>query len=62
RTLLDNVSGCVTPGKLTALIGESGVRKTMLLNMLSECTTGGVIMGERFMDDRPLPSDFCYQT
>ncbi|OBZ76087.1 Brefeldin A resistance protein [Grifola frondosa] len=62
RRLLDDVSGYVPPGKLTALMGESGAGKTTLLNVLAQRTIGGTIMGDRFMNGQPLPSDFQAHT
>ncbi|GBE83477.1 pleiotropic drug resistance ABC transporter [Sparassis latifolia] len=62
RQLLDNVTGYVASGKLTALMGESGAGKTTLLNVLSERTSGGVVSGERFMNGQSLPIDFKSQT
>ncbi|KAJ6512945.1 pleiotropic drug resistance ABC transporter [Mycena sanguinolenta] len=62
RKLLDNVSGYVAPGTLTALMGESGAGKTTLLNVLAERTTSGVVQGDRFVNGHPLPFDFRSQT
>ncbi|KAF8206136.1 P-loop containing nucleoside triphosphate hydrolase protein [Mycena galopus ATCC 62051] len=62
RKLLDNVSGFVVPGTLTALMGESGAGKTTLLNVLAERTTVGVVEGDRFINGHPLPRDFPSQT
>ncbi|KXN81251.1 Brefeldin A resistance protein [Leucoagaricus sp. SymC.cos] len=50
RKLLDDVSGFVSPGKLTALMGESGSGKA------------GVVTGDRFFNGQPLPADFQAQT
>ncbi|KAF7360014.1 Pleiotropic drug resistance ABC transporter [Mycena venus] len=62
KKLLDNVSGFVAPGTLTALMGESGAGKTTLLNVLAERTTTGVVQGDRFVNGHPLPFDFRSQT
>ncbi|KAJ7852075.1 hypothetical protein B0H14DRAFT_3085739 [Mycena olivaceomarginata] len=55
RKLLDNVSGYVVPGKLTALM-------TTLLNVLAERTTTGVVQGDIFTGyvqqmDTHVPTD-----
>ena len=78
RTLLSDVSGFVAPGKLTALMGESGAgkvrsrlklmlprltcTKTTLLNVLAERYGVGVVTGDRFVNGQALPSDFQAQT
>lgn len=43
RRLLDEVSGWVKPGELTALMGVSGAGKTTLLDVLAERTRTGVV-------------------
>ncbi|TFK52827.1 hypothetical protein OE88DRAFT_1711701 [Heliocybe sulcata] len=55
RKLLDNVSGYVAPGRLTALMGESGAGK-------AQRTTVGVVQGDRFVNGHGLPADFQAQT
>lgn len=62
RKLLDDVSGYVAPGKLTALMGASGAGKTTLLNVLAQRTTIGVVAGDRFVNGQALPHDFQSQT
>ncbi|KAH9480206.1 Brefeldin A resistance protein [Psilocybe cubensis] len=62
KQLLDNVSGYVFPGSLTALMGESGAGKTTLLNVLAERTDVGVVTGDRFINGQALPDDFQSQT
>ncbi|KAI9436702.1 ABC-2 type transporter-domain-containing protein [Lactarius indigo] len=62
RRLLEDISGYVAPGKLTALMGESGVGRTTLLNVLAEQQPAGVVGGERPVNGFPLPSDFQAQT
>ncbi|KIK80835.1 hypothetical protein PAXRUDRAFT_157584 [Paxillus rubicundulus Ve08.2h10] len=62
RRLLDDVSGYVTPGKLTALMGESGAGKTMLLNVLAQRVSTGVVLGDRLVNGQALPANFQAQT
>ena len=62
RKLLDDVSGYVAPGKLTALVGASGAGKTTLLNTLAQRINSGVVTGDRYVSGHPLPSDFQAQT
>ncbi|KIY44860.1 pleiotropic drug resistance ABC transporter [Fistulina hepatica ATCC 64428] len=62
RLLLNDVSGYVAPGKLTALMGASGAGKTTLLNVLAERVNVGVVSGERLINGLPLPADFQAQT
>ncbi|KAF7439739.1 hypothetical protein PC9H_000075 [Pleurotus ostreatus] len=62
RVLLDDVSGYVAPGKLTALMGASGAGKTTLLNVLAQRTDTGVVSGDRYVNGQSLPGDFQAQT
>ncbi|KAG7087521.1 hypothetical protein E1B28_013480 [Marasmius oreades] len=62
RRLLDNVSGFVAPGKLTALMGASGAGKTTLLNTLAQRISIGVVSGDVFVGGKTLPADFQAQT
>lgn len=62
RTLLNDVSGYVKPGSLTALMGESGAGKTMLLSVLAQRNTSGIATGDRFINGYDLPVDFQAQT
>ncbi|KAG9227093.1 hypothetical protein CCMSSC00406_0008293 [Pleurotus cornucopiae] len=62
RILLDDVSGYVVPGKLTALMGASGAGKTTLLNVLAQRTDTGVVSGDRYVNGQSLPHDFQAQT
>lgn len=57
--LLDDI---VAPGKLTALMGESGAGKTMLLNVLAQRVDVGVVTGDRLVSSQTLPADFQAQT
>ncbi|KAF9555317.1 pleiotropic drug resistance ABC transporter [Agrocybe pediades] len=62
RQLLNDVSGFVSPGSLTALMGESGAGKTTLLNVLAQRTDVGVISGHKYINGQSLPDDFQSQT
>ncbi|KAF2092595.1 hypothetical protein NA57DRAFT_82150 [Rhizodiscina lignyota] len=62
RMLLDNVSGWVKPGTLTALMGVSGAGKTTLLDVLAERVTMGVVTGDMFVSGKPLDSSFQRNT
>ena len=62
RRLLDDISGWVEPGTLTALMGSSGAGKTTLLDVLAQRTSIGVVTGERAVNGRPLDSTFQRST
>ncbi|PWY83072.1 ATP-binding cassette transporter [Aspergillus sclerotioniger CBS 115572] len=62
RRLLDNVSGWVKPGTLTALMGVSGAGKTTLLDVLAKRVSVGVVTGDMLVDGRALDSSFQRKT
>ncbi|KAG1471749.1 hypothetical protein G6F56_001944 [Rhizopus delemar] len=56
--LLNQVSGIVKPGHLTALMGSSGAGKTTLLDVLARRKTIGVVKGNVFLNGEALMNDF----
>jgi ATP-binding cassette subfamily G (WHITE) protein 2 (SNQ2) len=62
RKLLNDVSGFVRPGTMTALMGESGAGKTTLLNVLARRTDTGVVTGEFSVGGQVLPVSFQAET
>ncbi|GME35985.1 uncharacterized protein K452DRAFT_322935 [Neofusicoccum parvum] len=58
KKLLDDLSGFVVPGQLTALMGASGAGKTTLLNTIAGRMEVGSLSGELFLDGGPLPKSF----
>ncbi|OWP01031.1 hypothetical protein B2J93_6505 [Marssonina coronariae] len=62
RRLLDNVSGWVKPGTLTALMGVSGAGKTTLLDVLAQRVSMGVVTGDMLVSGKPLDASFQRKT
>ena len=58
KRLLDNVSGWVKPGSLTAIMGVRGAGKSTLLNVLAQRASVGVITGDILVNGKPLPPTF----
>ncbi|KAI3614170.1 pleiotropic drug resistance abc transporter [Moniliophthora roreri] len=58
----ENLGGFIAPGRLAALMGESGTGKTTLLNVLSQRVYTGVATGDKFVNGQAVPSDFQAQT
>ncbi|RAL14999.1 uncharacterized protein BO97DRAFT_386103 [Aspergillus homomorphus CBS 101889] len=59
KQLLDNVSGYVKPGQLTALMGASGAGKTTLLDNLSQRKSDGRTTGEICLGGTHLSPSFA---
>ncbi|KAI8143007.1 ABC-2 type transporter-domain-containing protein [Fennellomyces sp. T-0311] len=66
--LLNNISGIIEPGHLTALMGASGAGKTTLLDVLARRKTMGKVDGRIYLNNEALIADFeritgyCEQT
>ncbi|EWY79905.1 hypothetical protein FOYG_16970 [Fusarium oxysporum NRRL 32931] len=58
RRLLNEISGYVRPGELTALMGSSGAGKTTLLDVLACRKNIGVITGDILVDNRKPGKEF----
>ncbi|ORX44963.1 hypothetical protein DM01DRAFT_1340270 [Hesseltinella vesiculosa] len=56
--LLNDISGIVKPGHLTALMGSSGAGKTTLLDVLARRKTIGNVEGLVYLNDEALMRDF----
>ncbi|CDS09454.1 hypothetical protein LRAMOSA10814 [Lichtheimia ramosa] len=56
--LLNDISGIVKPGHLTALMGSSGAGKTTLLDVLARRKTIGKVEGRIYLNGEALMSDF----
>lgn len=62
QRLLNNITGYVKPGRLTALMGPSGAGKTTLLDTLSQRKRIGTVDGEFLLDGKNLAIDFSRST
>ncbi|SNX87363.1 related to ATP-binding multidrug cassette transport protein [Melanopsichium pennsylvanicum] len=58
RKLLDDITGYVKPGTITALMGASGAGKTTLLTALSQRGVAGALSGDVLVDGKPLGPGF----
>ncbi|KAI8068628.1 ABC-2 type transporter-domain-containing protein [Gongronella butleri] len=56
--LLNDISGIVKPGHLTALMGSSGAGKTTLLDVLARRKTIGKYEGRVYLNNEALMNDF----
>ncbi|KAJ5697282.1 ATP-binding cassette transporter [Penicillium malachiteum] len=62
KRLLENVSGWLQPGSMTALMGMSGAGKTTLLDTLAQRIQIGVLSGGLYIDGGSLPASMGCQT
>ena len=54
KTLLSNISGCVEPGQVVAIMGASGAGKSTLLNVLAgRISNVGILTGEISINGSP---------
>ncbi|OTB00937.1 hypothetical protein M426DRAFT_266701 [Hypoxylon sp. CI-4A] len=58
RRILNDISGWVKPGTLTALMGITGAGKTSLLDVLADRVTTGIATGEVYIDGKPRDATF----
>lgn len=54
KTILENVSGFLYPGNLTAIMGPSGSGKTTLLDLVACRKNTGTVTGELLLNGQPL--------
>ncbi|GAA5971047.1 hypothetical protein JCM11641_004124 [Rhodosporidiobolus odoratus] len=59
KLLLNDISGVVRPGRLTALMGGSGAGKTTLLETVAQRKTTGKVEGAFLIDGKPLDAEFA---
>ncbi|KAJ5952972.1 uncharacterized protein N7479_011385 [Penicillium vulpinum] len=62
KRLLDDVSGWIKPGSLTALMGVSGAGKTTLMNVLAQRMTIGIVTGDILVNGHELDDSFARKT
>ena len=62
RRILNDVSGWVKPGTLTALMGVSGAGKTTLLDVLAQRVSIGVVSGDILVNGQGLTPNFPRRT
>lgn len=53
-TILKDVEGVFSPGKLTGILGPSGAGKTTLLNLIALKATSGEMKGQYLVNDVPI--------
>lgn len=62
QLLLDDVFGFIEHGKMTAIMGESGSGKSLLLKTLAHRRDVGVLTGDMLINGAPLDASFRRQT
>ncbi|KDR68603.1 hypothetical protein GALMADRAFT_78381 [Galerina marginata CBS 339.88] len=54
RTILDNISGCVKPGQVMAIMGASGAGKSTFLDILARKRKRGAVHGTTLVNGREV--------
>ncbi|PPQ74040.1 hypothetical protein CVT24_012342 [Panaeolus cyanescens] len=54
RTILDNISGCVKPGQVMAIMGASGAGKSTFLDILARKQKRGAVAGTTLVNGREV--------
>lgn len=54
RTILDNISGCVKPGQIMAIMGASGAGKSTFLDILARKRKRGDVSGTTLVNGREV--------
>ncbi|PPQ92595.1 hypothetical protein CVT25_007287 [Psilocybe cyanescens] len=54
RTILDNISGCVKPGQIMAIMGASGAGKSTFLDILARKRKRGAVYGTTLVNGREV--------
>lgn len=54
RTILDNISGCVKPGQVMAIMGASGAGKSTFLDLLARKNKQGEVSGVTLVNGREV--------
>ncbi|KAF8972288.1 hypothetical protein BDZ97DRAFT_1784054 [Flammula alnicola] len=54
RTILDNISGCVKPGQIMAIMGASGAGKSTFLDILARKRKRGAVSGTTLVNGREV--------
>ena len=54
KTLLSNISGCVEPGQIMAIMGASGAGKSTFLDILARKRKRGIVSGRTLVNGREV--------